>query len=61
MGYAIDLVFLDRNWRVLRLVDSLPPWRMAGCRGAWMTLELTAGCLPRLSLSHGDELGWRMD
>jgi len=58
MGYPVDLVFLDRNWRVLRLVESLPPWRMTGCRGARMTLELPAGSLVDLRLSLGDALQW---
>jgi uncharacterized membrane protein (UPF0127 family) len=29
MGYAIDVVFLDREGTVIRLARSLPPWRIA--------------------------------
>ncbi|MGN0863800.1 MAG: DUF192 domain-containing protein, partial [Stenotrophomonas koreensis] len=40
MGYALDLVFLDRGNRVLGWREHLPPWRAAGLRGAHATLEL---------------------
>ncbi len=58
MAYPIDLVFLDRDWRVLRLIDSLPPWRMAGASGAYMTLELAAGSLRWLPMTKGCRLSW---
>jgi len=58
MGWPIDLVFIDRDWRVRRLVASLPPWRMAGCSGAYMTLELAAGSLQKLPLTEGCRLVW---
>ena len=34
MRFAIDAVFLDREGNVLRVVERLRPWRMAGCLGA---------------------------
>jgi hypothetical protein len=43
MRYAIDVVFLNRRGRVLKVVERLPPWRWTGCRGAHATLELRAG------------------
>ena len=59
MGYPIDLVFLDRDWQVLQLLDSLPPWRMAACRGAYMTLELAAASLQQLGLAKTDQLSFK--
>ncbi len=59
MGYTIDLVFLDRHWRIARTVDSLKPWRMAACPGAAMVLELPEGTLTRLPITHGTQLEWQ--
>jgi uncharacterized protein len=43
MRFPIDVVFLDGNDVVIRVVDYLGPWRMAGARGARSVLELAAG------------------
>ena len=56
MRFAIDVVFLDRDLRVLRVVDSLRPWRFAGCRGASAVLELAAGEARARGVSVGDRL-----
>src|SRR5437762_1433524 len=34
MRFAIDVVFVDRELAVRKIVERLRPWRMAGCRGA---------------------------
>ncbi|KRG75608.1 hypothetical protein ABB30_11565 [Stenotrophomonas ginsengisoli] len=59
MGYALDLVFLDRAQRVLGWRENLPPWRAAGLRGAHATLELPAGSLIGLGLQIGQALHWQ--
>src|SRR5579884_4462592 len=43
MRFPIDVVFLDSHMRVMKVVDSLPPWRTAGAHQAFSTLELAAG------------------
>ena len=43
MLFPIDVVFLDRDRRVLRVVPELRPWRAVWCRGAADVLELAAG------------------
>jgi uncharacterized protein len=43
MRFAIDVVFLDRDLRVIDIVSRLRPWRMSGRRGARAVLELGAG------------------
>ena len=43
MRFAIDAVFVDREGTVVRVVDSIPPWRTAGARGAKAVVELPAG------------------
>ena len=57
MGYAIDLVFLDRSLRVTRTVPSLPPWRMVLRTGGGRDcLELPAGAAAASGTEAGDQL-----
>jgi uncharacterized protein len=56
MRYPIDVVFVRGDGTVAKVVDWLPPWRAAGCRGARATLELRAGLATRLQLRPGDSL-----
>ena len=51
MRYPIDVVFLDRRGRILKVVDAVPPWRAAACWRARHTLELAAGEADRLGLA----------
>ena len=60
MGYAIDLVFLDRSLRVTRIVPSLPPWRMVLRTGGGRDcLELPAGAVAASATEAGDQLAIR--
>lgn len=57
MRFAIDVVFLDREQRVVRIASALPPWRMT--RIVWRAssvLELAAGAAARMGLKPGDSL-----
>lgn len=57
MRYAIDVVFLDRELRVTRIVPNLRPRRACfGPRATRSTLELPAGAAAGLGLSSGDQL-----
>jgi uncharacterized protein len=57
MRFAIDAIFLDREGRVVRVCDSLPPWSMgARAPGAWSVLELPAGVARASRTSTGDQL-----
>lgn len=47
MRYPIDVVFCDREWRVLRLIRRLPPRRVTRwVRRARYVVELPAGAIP---------------
>ena len=57
MRFAIDVVFLDADHRVLRVYAGLPPWRLvSGTRLARTVLEFGAGTLARTRLAPGDVL-----
>jgi len=40
MRFALDLVWLDRDGRVLRVDLGVAPWRVRSCRGAAAVLEV---------------------
>jgi len=43
MPYAIDVVFVDRDRRVLAVASDVAAWRVLVCRAAHAALELRAG------------------
>jgi uncharacterized protein len=59
MRFPIDALFLDRELRVLQIVERLRPWRMASKRGARAVLELSAGESVRRGVHVGDQLQLR--
>lgn len=56
MKFPIDLVFLDRDRSVIKLVPVLKPWRIAFYLRAHSALELQAGIIARTGTSIGDRL-----
>jgi uncharacterized membrane protein (UPF0127 family) len=58
--FRLDLIFLDRQMRVIRIARNIRPWRLAvGCRGAKGVVETASGWLPRDSLAEGDTVSIR--
>jgi hypothetical protein len=59
MRFAIDIVFLDGDGRVVKVVPALKPYRVAfGGRGAHSALELPAGVAAERGIAVGDRLVW---
>jgi uncharacterized membrane protein (UPF0127 family) len=56
MRFAIDVVFLDDELRVVAIAADLRPWRAAGKRGARAVLELPSGECARRGLAVGDQV-----
>jgi len=56
MRFAIDVVFLDRELKVLDVLEAVPPWRMKARRGARAVLELGAGEAARQGIVPGERL-----
>jgi uncharacterized membrane protein (UPF0127 family) len=56
MRFPIDVAFLDREHRVLRMVAGLAPWRVRSGPGAAATLELPSGALAKSETRAGDQL-----
>ena len=57
MRATIDLVFLDRDGRVLKIETGVAPGRLAvSCRGAKTVVELGAGSRAGSDVAVGDRL-----
>ncbi len=57
MRFAIDVVFLDRDWQVIHLSPAVRPFRITGLH--WKSrsvLEVPAGMIAQTSTSIGDQL-----
>ena len=54
MRFALDVVFIDAEGRVLRVLDSIRPWRASmPVRGAKAAIELPAGAAARAVIVPG--------
>jgi uncharacterized membrane protein (UPF0127 family) len=59
MRFPIDAALLDREGRVLSVVEHLRPgFRMASHRKAYAVLEVGAGTLRRAGVHPGSTLSW---
>ena len=57
MRFAIDIVFLDRGDKVMRISRQLRPWRVSAMVfGARRALELEAGAAEKSSTQVGDQI-----
>jgi len=56
MGFAIDLVYLDREKRIRKLRGNVVPWRLSACVSAHSVLELPAGTIRTTQSQCGDKL-----
>jgi len=57
MRFAIDIVFLDKNHRVIHISHDLPPWRVsAPVMWARKALELSAGAASHSRTEVGDHI-----
>lgn len=57
MRFALDLVYLNKQGSVVKLVKNVKPWRMSwGGAGATQTLEMTTGGIERFAIQQGDQL-----
>jgi uncharacterized membrane protein (UPF0127 family) len=55
MRFTIDIVFLDRQGRVIKVQTFLKPWRFSAIvPGARMAIELAAGAASRTQTAAGD-------
>ena len=57
MRFPIDVIVVDREWRVVALRECLAPGRLVlPVRRAWGMVEAACGTLKRVGLKMGDRL-----
>ncbi len=57
MKFSIDVLFLNKNEQVVKIVLNVKPWRLAGCFfGAHMVIEWKAGALEKDAVFLGNNL-----
>jgi len=56
MKFPLDVVFVNADLVVRKVVRHVDPWRFAASFGARHVVELPAGALDRAPLAPGDEL-----
>ena len=56
MKFPIDIAFVSKGGRVLKIRSSVPAWRMTGSLRAFAVLELAAGSLDASDTQVGDQL-----
>ena len=56
MKFPIDLVYLDKRWKVRKVRQAVPAWRLSACLTAHSVLELPAGTIEQTQTAVGDDL-----
>ncbi|NLP13082.1 MAG: DUF192 domain-containing protein [Clostridium sp.] len=57
MKFSLDIVFIDRDDRVIHLIENLPPWRCSKIVfGSRRVLELPVGTIKKSNTCVGDKL-----
>lgn len=56
MRFPLDVVFLNKEGRVTKVVKEIKPWRMALGGGGKKALEIAAGAAAAANVEPGDEL-----
>lgn len=65
MKFAIDVLFLDSDYRVIHMVEAMKPWKFSPIiKNAAKVVEMPAGSLSRAGINTGDilelkETSWR--
>lgn len=56
MRFDIDVAFVAKDGRIVKVRHAVPPWRMSAALGAFAVIELAAGTLARRDVMVGDRL-----
>jgi uncharacterized membrane protein (UPF0127 family) len=54
MQFSIDLVYIDREYRIRKIRKNVPPWRLSACLRAHSVIELAAGSIQENIAQPGD-------
>lgn len=60
MRFPIDIAFVTRHGRVIKVRSAVRPWRLAASLRAYAVIELAAGALDQSDTRRGDTLICRL-
>lgn len=60
MKFPIDVLFLDKKRKVLKIRAAMPKWRMSACLFAHSVLELPSGTAAATRTTAGDQLEFEL-
>ena len=58
MNYPLDLIFLDKRWKINKLFYNLKPFRIVCSPGSFAVIEALGGTLESFNLEKGTILVW---
>lgn len=57
MRFAIDVIYIDKEYKIIKVVKNLRPWiGLSMCSKAWAALELNAGEAERCGCEVGKSI-----
>jgi uncharacterized membrane protein (UPF0127 family) len=56
MQFSIDVAFVARDGRIVKLRSDVRPWRLAAAFGAYAVVEMTSGAFARTDTVERDQL-----
>lgn len=56
MKFPIDVAFIAKDGRILKICANLPAWRMAAAWGGYAVAEMAAGSFAAANIAAGDTL-----
>ena len=57
MRFSIDVVYLDKDYKIIKVVKHLRPWiGISMCSKAWAALEMAAGEAERCGCEEGKRI-----
>lgn len=61
MKYAIDVVFLDKQDRIVKVINAMPAGKFSLCSGSSYVIELPAGTIEATGTVVGDKISLTVD
>ncbi|MFA5039173.1 MAG: DUF192 domain-containing protein [Candidatus Omnitrophota bacterium] len=56
MKFPIDVLFLDKNMKIVKITPSMGPWRLSGSLRGYQVLEIEHGASNNMGISVGNSL-----
>jgi len=61
MRFPLDVIYLDYEGNVVKLIEKLRPWRMSGCFSSAKVLEVSSRFIITSGIKIGDQLIWEVN